>query len=314
MSFVPDRQARWRSRCVNARPTVGVRPHFNDRLCSETEQIDGDFTMSIQMTERDLTKFGLAIDPESPTQAIPIRDMTEVVPDESWDLERLATYASTGLSEADRLQKEALRIGRNSTLQIFRAGRALWFARERLKADGRGRWGRWQEENGFKRTTVWEAIELYERAKSEGAVMDLTPSEAKQTFGVTGQPKGDAAVSRERPDARRRVGRDRTVASVVEETPLDEVEGEREDEPDRLARVSADIADDSTGAGEETPTVDPEALKETLRRIVQRLRYAEDEIGSLGGEPALDDDLLGSIDEAIEVLGRIRGKATTHAA
>ena len=80
--------------------------------------------MSIQMS------VGLQIDPDNPTQAIPAGPQAESFPDETWDLERLATYAETGLSEASRLQKESIQ-------------HALAIARQKVKSERWGEWGRW---------------------------------------------------------------------------------------------------------------------------------------------------------------------------
>ena len=75
--------------------------------------------MSIQMSVGDLRALGLQIDPDNPTQAIPVAHQAESVPDESWDLERLGNYAATGLSEASRLQKESIQLGRRSMSRFF---------------------------------------------------------------------------------------------------------------------------------------------------------------------------------------------------
>jgi len=140
--------------------------------------------MSIQMSVGDLRALGLQIDPDNPTQAIPVAHQAESVPNESWDLERLGNYAATGLSEASRLQKESIQLGRRSTVQIFRSGHALSIARRKVPW---GDWGRWLKEHDLKRTTAWEAVELYQRAGSEEAIANLTPSQAKKRYGI-GRP------------------------------------------------------------------------------------------------------------------------------
>jgi len=140
--------------------------------------------MSIQMSVGDLRALGLQIDPDNPTQAIPAGPQAESFPDETWDLERLATYAETGLSEASRLQKESIQLGCRSTVQIFRSGHALAIARQKVKSERWGEWGRWLAEHNIKRTTAWEAITLYDRAGSEEAIANLTPSQAKKRYGI----------------------------------------------------------------------------------------------------------------------------------
>jgi hypothetical protein len=43
----------------------------------------------------------------------------------------------------------------------------------------------------IKRTTAWEAIELYQRAGSEEAIANLTPVEAKRRYGIGKPPRTD---------------------------------------------------------------------------------------------------------------------------
>ena len=148
--------------------------------------------MSIRMTEHELHNLGLRIDPENPTEAIPVASDAKSVPDHSWDLERLGNYAATGLSEASRLQKESIQLGRRSTVQIFRSGHALSIARRKVPW---GDWGRWLKEHDLKRTTAWEAIELYQRAGSEEAIANLTPSQAKKRYGIGRPPRSDTEES-----------------------------------------------------------------------------------------------------------------------
>lgn len=148
--------------------------------------------MTVHLTEAEFQGLGLTIDPTDPSRAVPIAAQSDSLPDETWDLDRLARYASTGLAEAARLEHESIQIGRRSTVQIFRSGQALSIARSRLRSEGRGRWGRWLNEHGIKRTTAWEAAELFERAGSEEEVAGLTPGEAKSHFGVTRPPKEEA--------------------------------------------------------------------------------------------------------------------------
>ena len=81
--------------------------------------------MSINLTEAQLLALGLQIDPDDSTRAVPVICQAESIPDDSWDLQKLGLYAATGLNEADRLQRESLQLGRRSTVQIFRAGRAI---------------------------------------------------------------------------------------------------------------------------------------------------------------------------------------------
>jgi hypothetical protein len=126
--------------------------------------------MSIQISPSDLYALGLQIDPDNPSQAIHVAQQAESIPDESWNLDRLGIYAENGLSEASRLQRESIQLGRRSAVQIFRAGHALSIARRKVPW---GEWGPWLATRNIKRTTAWEAIELYQRAGSEEAIAKL---------------------------------------------------------------------------------------------------------------------------------------------
>ena len=80
--------------------------------------------MSINMTQRDFRALGLSINPDDQTQAISVETQFELIPGDCWDLNRLGTYAATGLNEANRLLRESVQLGHRSTVQIFRSGRA----------------------------------------------------------------------------------------------------------------------------------------------------------------------------------------------
>ena len=151
--------------------------------------------MTINMTQEGFRALGLSINPDNPTQAIPVEAQPELIPDDCWDLNRLGTYAETGLSEANRLLRESIQLGRRSTVQIFRSGRALAIAQRKVKSEKWGEWGRWLATHNIKRTTAWEAIQLYERAGSEVAIAKLAPSEAKRRYGIGKPPRADAEGS-----------------------------------------------------------------------------------------------------------------------
>jgi hypothetical protein len=140
------------------------------------------------ITESDLHKMGIMIDPSNPTKAIRINDGTEnAAPDETWEIERLADYAIKGLEQAKVFEVEANLVARKSTVQLFRAGHALHILQEKLKGDSQ--WCSWLKEHRIPRTNAWEAIQLFIRAKTESAVTDLTPGEAKQKYGIS-KPHG----------------------------------------------------------------------------------------------------------------------------
>jgi hypothetical protein len=141
------------------------------------------------MTEQEFRGLGLLLDPGDPTRAIAVAPQSGSVPDDTWDLELLGTYAETGLSEATRFQKESIQLGRRSTVQVFRSGHALSIAQRKVKAEKWGVWGRWLGSHNIKRTTAWEAIKLYQRAGSEEAIAHLMPWEAKRRYGIGKPPR-----------------------------------------------------------------------------------------------------------------------------
>jgi hypothetical protein len=159
-----------------------------------------EVSLSINLTDQEFHDLGFAVDPDDPSRAILATRQDESVPDDTWDLDRLGNYARTGLDEADRLQRESLQLGRRSTVQIFRAGRAISIARKKVKAAKWGEWGQWLAQHGLKRTTAWEAAALFERAGSEEAIKNLTPDQAKRKYNITrdrqnGKPKNSQATS-----------------------------------------------------------------------------------------------------------------------
>ena len=200
--------------------------------------------MSINMTQQELRALGLQIDPDNPTQAIPAGPQAKSVPDESWDLERLGNYAATGLSEASRLQKESIQLGRRSTVQIFRSGHALSIARRKVPW---GDWGRWLKEHDLKRTTAWEAIELYQRAGSEEAIANLTPSQAKKRYGIGRPPRSDteeSGDSKNHSELSRPLNPFSDSASQSEdESDYEEPEDAEPNEPDLLVRPPRSVRD-----------------------------------------------------------------------
>lgn len=138
--------------------------------------------MPIHVTdENELHALGFRVDPTDPGRAVPLADPT--APDDGWETDALGRYVAAELAESARLDGEARDLVRRSAVHLFRAGRALHLARERLKAAGE--WCGWQTRHGIARTSAWEAIELYERAGNEEAVAGLAISEAKTQFGVT---------------------------------------------------------------------------------------------------------------------------------
>src|SRR5262245_45284198 len=120
-----------------------------------------------RFTQQDLTKAGLTV------------VGTEVVkldkPDESWDITALLAYAKGEMAEA-------LSLAKRTTIHYYRAGHALALVPDKLKQTRT--WCRWQDDNGLSRTTVHDAIRIYERAGSEAACANLPIMDAFQKFGI----------------------------------------------------------------------------------------------------------------------------------
>ncbi len=101
--------------------------------------------------------------------------LPEKIPDDSWSLLSLAAYAVAEIEEMHVL-------GRRTSAQIYRIGRALHFAWR--KAFAEAKWKAWLAENNIPERTAWEAIKLYEAVKDESDLEGLSPTEAKVKFGV----------------------------------------------------------------------------------------------------------------------------------
>lgn len=99
-------------------------------------------------------------------------------------LDELMDCAYEEIDQYRSLLGQARQSRKDATLAIFRAGEWLSLARTKFKADGRGKWTAFLKEYGIPRTTGWEAETLYKRAKTEAAVNDMSPTEAKQKFKV----------------------------------------------------------------------------------------------------------------------------------
>jgi hypothetical protein len=145
-------------------------------------------------TEADLAKIGLAVD-EPSAQNSEHQDVegVQVVgadadkkPDPSWTVEQLASYAKGKMASSAQAEKEAILQAHKSAVDLFWAGAALWLIRDKLKKEER--WVAWQKANKLARSTVLEAIALYENTMSPDALVGLGITEAKERFGVV-RPK-----------------------------------------------------------------------------------------------------------------------------
>lgn len=231
---------------------------------------------------------------------------------ESLSLEQLAAIASKEIGDSRQLQAEAVGLARRSTVTFYRAGRALWCARKKLKGKGKRAWTKWQKDNGIPITSAWQAIRLYEEAEAKGegeeAIAGLTRTQALKKYGITkpkkAQPQPDPtpaevgtalvpvgqapieAAPAESPDLREIA--ERNVGTTVEPTIQDMTEeGEAEEEQEPQA----------------DPTTPP--ATETLLIIARRLETLERDFR--GGD--LGDEAHALIDRAIATLLRLKGDA-----
>ncbi len=97
-------------------------------------------------------------------------------------IRELFDRALSNLRDASALQARAAGFLRKTTLHVFEAGRALNEACQLLKSEQR--WCEWLQQYGIARSTAWEAVELFRRAKKPSAIANLQITEAKIKFGI----------------------------------------------------------------------------------------------------------------------------------
>ncbi len=143
---------------------------------------------SARFTEEDLHKAGYTV---VGNEAVPLGDAR---PDASWDEERLALYAKGELANSQEAERQAILQSRKSAVHLFRAGHALTLARAKCKGEQHGEWQKFKDKHGLANTTANDAIRLYERAKTEEALIGLGITEAKMKFGLA-KPKRAKATT-----------------------------------------------------------------------------------------------------------------------
>ena len=129
-----------------------------------------------RFTEKGLNGLGLTVDGN---QAVRLED---AIPDQSWTLSRLLTYAKERIASSKSAEKESILQANKSAVELFRAGAALSVACAKCKELGHGEWAKWKAENDLAHTTVNDAIRLYKSAKTEEALNGLGITEAKEKF------------------------------------------------------------------------------------------------------------------------------------
>jgi hypothetical protein len=245
-----------------------------------------------------------AVDHCNPTQDAPIAaEVANEVPDESWSFERLMNAATSAVVDAERLSTEATCLVHKSSVQIYRAGRVLNLARKKVPKGQT--WERCLKSHGIPKTSAWEAMQLYERAPSEEAIASLTPAEAKVKYGVTKKKSVIFPKSKAKPPRRTKV--------VSEPEPTHPGSGDGEDDEDELEASSPDSADDDGIDRADDLDDDHEELVglqstpfDVVSKIVQQLEYLEEMLTETMLESDHEEDVFGKLDEAAEVIGRIR--------
>ena len=109
--------------------------------------------MPTQITEKDMHRLGLTI---VGNEAIPLTEP----PGESWDIDRLRSYALGELEHLKECNTQVLILARRSARHLFRAGHAFYLLREKLKEQEA--WMAWLREQKLPHATVIQAIQLYE--------------------------------------------------------------------------------------------------------------------------------------------------------
>ena len=225
-------------------------------------------------------------------------------------LPELETLFDLELGESDRLLAESDCLSRRSTVSLYSVGRVLSAIKEKLKIEGR--WTKWQKDHKVGVTSAWQAIQLFEKAFSEEAIVGLTRSEALIKFNIT--------KSKTTPLAKGVITK-KCDKKVVPNKGLKLHTFDQEDEQPTIEHASVDQEDQSEEL--ETPVtqsvtpvdapaaqpVTPEATipsvkaQEYLHKI--NLKLEELERGLVGVKP--DDHFLTLINQAIATLKRLRG-------
>ena len=228
-------------------------------------------------------------------------------PNAAWGLEKLVAFVREAGAESDRLEGEALKLGSKILRLHFERGKALFVIRNQIFEGKKKAWGRFRKENGLVGTTFDDDMRLFESAYSWEEISGMGLTEARVYLGVTkpkvrqGTGPGTGTDQASGSQAKLPDGPPTAQAIARLSTPPDDVSPPEEmapaaNPPTTLpTRVSGSVA----------PTTGSPAPEETLFKIVRRLEELEREVQ---GQPA--KSLVALIDQAVEVLGRLRGVAT----
>lgn len=239
---------------------------------------------------------------------------------EGMSLDQLGMVAAAALGEVRRLQVDAVGLARKSTVMVYRAGRALWHAKELLKAERS--WTSFQKKHGIPISSARQAILLFEKAGSEEEVASLTRTQAYQKYGII-KPKRDKSAQ----TATTEPASERSEAENVEPTPTTEVPPRADLDvagmdtcgalspetgpelplssrrPENEGRTSSDPGmDQSTKPRKPESPGMPVTLGEALFALMRKLEKLEHGLAETGIAQA-DLDLM---DQAIETLQRMK--------
>lgn len=206
-------------------------------------------------------------------------------PDSSWSLDRLGEFATEEVNNSFFAEKAAIFQAHKSAVYLFRAGHALFLARERCKGEKHGDWTKFKQKYTLADTSVNDAIRLFENAKIEDALVGLGITEAKKKFvyppkqAVTSPAspvkkphKKTAKTSSQQPKTALTQG-----ANVPSPHPHAQSNGTTATSPDPAA---PDVESEPASAPEEPEVSFTTALIEELEEIAQRLaEIAQDDFG-----------------------------------
>jgi hypothetical protein len=127
-------------------------------------------------TEKGRQRLGLAVVGDE------VSRVEDATPCPSWQPKRLIASATAHLATSEVAERESLVQAHKSAVALFWAGCALSLLRAQCKAKRHGAWAKLQREQGWARTTVNDAIRLYENAQTPDALDGLGIIEAKLRF------------------------------------------------------------------------------------------------------------------------------------
>lgn len=128
--------------------------------------------------------------PPAPDVTLPTGDAQ---PDASWSLDTLASYAKGEVANSKAAEKLAILQAKKSAVHLFRAGHALFLAREQCKGEKHGDWAKFKRKYGLAGTSANDAIRLFENVKTEESLDGLGITEAKVKFVYPPKQDGPAA-------------------------------------------------------------------------------------------------------------------------